>query len=155
MADNYLSKVKLGSTTYLLKDNEARANIETLATALASSLSFKGTISSATEITSLTNYKVGWTYKASSDFSISGLGKIENGDMLICIADYSTAYKDSDWAVVQNNVDVMVGATAIAAGARGLVPEPAAADNEKYLRGDGTWSSPQSDIVWGSFSDLI
>lgn len=34
------------------------------------------------------------------------------------------------------------GATGSAAGGAGLVPAPAAADNNKYLRGDGTWGSP-------------
>jgi hypothetical protein len=35
----------------------------------------------------------------------------------------------------------MRGATGSVAGRRGLVPKPAAADNVKYLKGDGTWSA--------------
>lgn len=35
---------------------------------------------------------------------------------------------------------VMTGATTSAAGTSGLVPAPAAGDNTKYLRGDGTWA---------------
>ena len=34
----------------------------------------------------------------------------------------------------------MEGATASAAGAEGNVPAPAAGDQEKFLRGDGTWA---------------
>lgn len=34
---------------------------------------------------------------------------------------------------------VMTGATLDAAGTEGLVPTPAAGDNTKFLRGDGTW----------------
>ena len=34
----------------------------------------------------------------------------------------------------------MVGATAEAAGKRGMVPAPAAGENNKFLRGDGTWA---------------
>lgn len=34
------------------------------------------------------------------------------------------------------------GATGSAAGGAGLVPAPQAADNGKYLKGDGTWGSP-------------
>lgn len=34
----------------------------------------------------------------------------------------------------------MVGATAKAAGKRGMVPAPAAGENNKFLRGDGTWA---------------
>lgn len=33
------------------------------------------------------------------------------------------------------------GATSIAGGASGFVPAPAAGDDEKFLRGDGTWST--------------
>jgi len=35
--------------------------------------------------------------------------------------------------------EAMKGATSSAAGAKGLVPQPAAGDNTKFLRGDGTW----------------
>lgn len=150
---NYISKIKLNGTTYHLKDEEAQKTISTLQTTVASSLVLKGVASSATSITSLTNYKKGWTYKASANFTISGLGKIENGDMIICITDYNSGYKASDWTVVQNNVDTMTGATTSAAGTRGLVPAPSAGDTNLYLRSDGTWSSP--DVIWGSISSLI
>lgn len=138
----------------LSSDVEAlESSVSALQTATASGLVFKGTVSSATGITSLTNYKVGWTYKASAAFTISGLGTVESGDMIICIADGST-YSASDWTVVQNNVDVMTGATTAAAGSRGLVPSPTTADTDKFLRGDGTWATMTSESTWGSFSDL-
>lgn len=38
----------------------------------------------------------------------------------------------------------MTGAGASTAGAKGIVPAPAAGDNEKFLRGDGTWATVQS-----------
>lgn len=43
----------------------------------------------------------------------------------------------------------MTGATASAAGAKGLVPAPAAGDNDKFLRGDGTWADdlPRAQFV--------
>lgn len=155
MADKYISNVELGSTIYSLKDKEARAAVNALQTAVASSLIFKGVVSSAAEITTLTNYKQGWTYKANAAFTISSVGTIEAGDMIICVSDYSSGYRASDWTVVQNNVDTMVGATSTKAGARGLVPVPAAGDSEKYLKGDGTWGSPSTDLSWGAFTDLI
>lgn len=37
---------------------------------------------------------------------------------------------------------VMQGATADAAGEKGLVPKPVAGNQNKYLRGDGTWQTP-------------
>lgn len=153
MAD--ISKIKLGSTIYSLKDSEARTAVTALQTAVASSLIFKGVVSSAAGITSLTNYKQGWTYKANAAFTISSVGTIEAGDMIICVSDYSSSYKASDWTVVQNNVDTMVGATSTKAGTRGLVPAPATGDSEKYLKGDGTWGSPSTDLSWGAFTDLI
>ena len=38
-------------------------------------------------------------------------------------------------------MDIMVGATASVGGIAGLVPVPAAGDQLKYLRGDGTWAT--------------
>ena len=39
-------------------------------------------------------------------------------------------------------LDAMVGATGIANGTKGLVPQPLIANQLNYLRGDGTWSMP-------------
>lgn len=41
---------------------------------------------------------------------------------------------------LQTNED-FTGATANAAGEKGMVPAPAAGDNTKFLRGDGNWAS--------------
>jgi hypothetical protein len=40
----------------------------------------------------------------------------------------------------------MTGATASTAGTHGLVPQPAAGDNNKFLRGDGTWANTNSTV---------
>ena len=39
-------------------------------------------------------------------------------------------------------VDVMTGATSGTAGTTGTVPAPAAGDDTKFLKGDGTWGTP-------------
>lgn len=148
---NYLSKINFGGTIYSLKDTEVRAAVAALETALASSLVFKGIVSSAAEITGLTDYKLGWTYKANASFTLGSVGQVENGDMIICI-NSNSAYSASDWTVVQNNVDTMVGANDTSAGTKGLVPAPSAGDNAKFLSGDGTWRNPS--VTWGKFSDL-
>ena len=44
--------------------------------------------------------------------------------------------------------DTMTGATSTAAGKAGLVPAPAAGEQEKYLRGDGTWQTPTNTNTW-------
>lgn len=46
--------------------------------------------------------------------------------------------------------DIMTGAAAGSAGTSGLVPQPSAGDNEKFLRGDGTWQTVSS----GSSTDV-
>lgn len=40
--------------------------------------------------------------------------------------------------------EIMTGATASSAGTAGLVPAPAAGDQNKFLRGDGTWATVQA-----------
>lgn len=44
--------------------------------------------------------------------------------------------------VVPGNLPVFGGATASVAGTKGVVPQPAAGDNTKFLRGDGAWVAP-------------
>lgn len=151
MAD--ISKLKLGSTIYSLKDQVARTAISNLETAVSSAMVIKGVVSSAAEITNLTNYKKGWTYKISSSFYFEG-ELVESGDMIICISDFNSLYKASDWNVVQNNIDVMQGASNNSDGSRGLVPAPTSSDNNHFLRGDGTWQAVP-ETTWSSISSLI
>ena len=57
---------------------------------------------------------------------------------------------DGTSSILQLNSPVyenMVGATAETAGARGLVPGPAAGDQEKFLRGDGTWEVVPTSVT--------
>jgi len=44
--------------------------------------------------------------------------------------------------VAAARLGAMTGADGTNAGAKGAVPAPAATDNTKYLRGDGTWANP-------------
>lgn len=46
------------------------------------------------------------------------------------------------------------GATGSAAGTSGLVPAPAATDNTKYLRGDGTWQTASYSLPAATTSTL-
>ena len=43
--------------------------------------------------------------------------------------------------IINTAVGVMTGASAAAAGESGLVPAPAKGDQDKFLRGDGTWAN--------------
>lgn len=53
------------------------------------------------------------------------------------------------------SVSTMTGATSSAAGASGLVPAPAAGDETKFLRGDGTWVDSTSAAVWGGLTGTL
>ena len=46
-----------------------------------------------------------------------------------------------DGDAIKAMIDVMQGATASADGASGLVPQPLAGDQDKVLKGDGTWGN--------------
>lgn len=48
--------------------------------------------------------------------------------------------------VLSSIITTMVGATENANGAGGLVPTPLAGQQGLFLRGDGTWASPSSDL---------
>ena len=50
----------------------------------------------------------------------------------------------SSGSATTTTVPAMVGATASAAGKGGLVPKPAAGDQSKFLRADGTWDVPSN-----------
>lgn len=150
-----ISTVKLAGINYSIKDANARQRLAQLESTLSSAMQLKGVINNVAEFQKLANYKIGWCYKASASFTIPDLGIVENGDMIICISDYSTTFKPSDWTVVQNNVDVMVGADGINAGSKGLVPAPKASDNNKYLRGDGTYAGFTTDALTMGAETLI
>ena len=53
------------------------------------------------------------------------------------------------------SVSSMTGATSSVAGTSGLVPAPAAGDEAKFLRGDGTWVGSTSAAVWGSLTGTL
>ncbi|SCW26624.1 hypothetical protein SAMN05660484_00029 [Eubacterium ruminantium] len=71
------------------------------------------------------------------------------------------SYENYNIAVFNNNADtidlqmhnnqtsaakVMVGATSLADGESGRVPTPHAGDEDKYLKGDGTWAAGNSNV---------
>ena len=71
--------------------------------AAADAFQFKGVVNASTPLPSA-DYQVGWTYKAGEAGTYAGQ-KCEAGDMIICVADFSESAKDSDWSIVQANID--------------------------------------------------
>lgn len=67
---------------------------------------FKGTLGTGGTVTALptTGYSAGWTYKVITAGSYAGQ-TCEVGDMIIAVKDYATATANSDWTVVQTNID--------------------------------------------------
>lgn len=53
---------------------------------------------------------------------------------------------NTDSGVGRTSFDSFQGATASAAGKRGIVPAPGAGANTKFLRGDGTWQTVTSGV---------
>ena len=64
---------------------------------------------------------------------------------------YSGSYNDLINKPTIPSYSVMTGADGSNAGTSGLVPAPAATDNTKFLRGDGSWGTPSGGS--GSFSE--
>ena len=73
--------------------------------------------------------------------------------MIICIKD-NKSFIASDWTIVQNNVDVMTGAKGLLNGTKGLVPAPKVGEENKFLKGDGTWTNIPT-CEWGDIGSLI
>lgn len=58
--------------------------------------------------------------------------------------------------IPETKVDVMQGATSTANGVEGLVPAPSAGDQDKFLRGDGTYAKAGAvDSVNGQTGDVV
>lgn len=66
---------------------------------------FQGTVTKETDISGLTAYKKGWYWVVATTGTYAGQ-TCEAGDMIFCVSDYGTAYKASDFSIVQNNLDL-------------------------------------------------
>ena len=73
--------------------------------AISGSAAFHGTVNAGTDISSLTDYKQGWYWVVATAGVYVGQD-CEAGDMIFCVEDYSTAYKASDFNVVQTNLSI-------------------------------------------------
>ena len=80
---------------------------------------------------------------------ISGSTDIDSiGDIIVSsVGDKDIlVYDDDQQAWVNSNIQsvigIMTGATATTNGTTGLVPTPQAGDQNKFLKGDGSWASP-------------
>lgn len=129
MAD--ISRIELDGNVYDLKDNTAR----------------KAIIGGA-----YGNYNAGKSYKF-GDFCLY------DNNLYKCIKDTTGAWDAGSWEEtspleeiesLRKSLDaldtLMGGATKSKAGTAGLVPAPAAGEQGKYLKGDGTWGTPPDTV---------
>ena len=90
-------------------DSSVQQEIETLRGKLDNILSandamiFKGVVNQDSDIAAA-DYQAGWTYKVGTAGTYKGQ-KCEVGDLIVCIKDYADPAADSDWTVVQTNID--------------------------------------------------
>ena len=93
------------SSNYLWTAAKIKAYADSLLSA-NDAMVFKGTIGTGGTITELptSGYHAGWTYRAITAGTYAGK-KCEVGDMIICIKDYSSSFKNEDWEVIQANID--------------------------------------------------
>ena len=90
-------------------DSSVQQEIETLRGKLDNILSasdamvFKGVVNQDSDIAAA-DYQAGWTYKVGTAGTYKGQ-KCEVGDLIVCVKDHADSAADSDWTVVQTNID--------------------------------------------------
>ena len=60
---------------------------------------------------------------------------------------YDSAIKDWVGDEISTSLTDFTGATSSAGGVAGQVPAPSAGDDGKFLRGDGSWANPPSNVT--------
>lgn len=90
-------------------DSSAQAEIVALREAVKNVLAandamiFKGVVNADGDIAAA-DYGAGWTYKVGTAGTYKGQ-TCEVGDLIVCVKDYADSAANSDWTVVQTNID--------------------------------------------------
>lgn len=72
---------------------------------MTSAVTFKGTIGTGGNFTTLPSYyRIGWAYRVISAGTYAGQ-TCEIGDLIIAVKDSGSSSSNSDWTVIQNNID--------------------------------------------------
>lgn len=67
---------------------------------------FKGVVNAGSTISGLTAYSSGWYWVVGTAGTYVG-EVCEVGDFIFCVSNYSSAYSNSDFSVVQNNIEAL------------------------------------------------
>lgn len=142
--DTYAQQIHADAQTAV---NAVTATAASEANAAASATAAASSASTATQ--SANDASASQTAAASSASDAASSAQAAAGSASNA-ADSATAAASSAAAAQAAIATDMTGATASADGAHGLVPQPLAGDEVKFLRGDGTWASvvipPQSYV---------
>lgn len=69
-------------------------------------MSIKGVVNSTTNLPT-SGYKAGWSYIVETAGTYAGMS-CKAGDIIVCVSDFSTSFKNSDWTVIKSNMDGVV-----------------------------------------------
>lgn len=110
----------------------------------AQTISGAKTFSNSIKLTNFTPIKIGeyemiWGGTSGFEFHVG-----DSNFSLQLHGSGRATYNGTDIALSTDLPTTMTGAGASTAGTSGLVPAPASGDNEKFLRGDGTWQTVSS-----------
>lgn len=95
---------------------------------------------------------------AASNDNIGGIktGYTQNGkNYPVTLDENKKAYVNVPWTDTDTTYKVMTGATASAAGQAGLVPAPAAGDQNKFLQATGNWVSTPNTTYSQATADKL
>ena len=112
--------------------------------ASASSNGASVSIGTSAGSTGTSSVAIGYKAKANSNYAIQlGQGTNSEASSMYVATSSSNNYKmlDSNGKIPADRLTTMTGADGTNAGTLGAVPAPAATDNDKFLRGDGTWAT--------------
>lgn len=77
-----------------------------------------------------------------SDLADILLTEVKNGQLLV----YNSSNEKWENKTVQEAIGLMTGPTSSQQGSAGLVPAPGIGQQNLFLRGDGTWASPETSV---------
>lgn len=86
-----------------------------------------------------------------SDLADIALDQLGDNQILV----YNSTNQQWENVAANTVVSIMTGATANTAGRSGLVPVPAAGDQNKFLRGDGTWQQVLPNFSSVNAGDIL
>ena len=146
-AGNYITALTGDMTLSGFTSGSATATLATVATAGTSTkvtYDAKGRVTSGTSLTAadIPAHSAALITSGTLAVANGGTGTASTTVNAVFAGPTSGSGAPSFRALVAGDLPAMSGANGTTAGTAGAVPGPAATDNGKFLRGDGTWAAP-------------